>query len=173
MNFLTAPLAAFLGPYGWLAKWIVIAALAVACAAFGAAEMHKHDRKAYDALAAKYSGFVAQTKAEGEAAQKRADAQKAADEAAKGKADAESKRRLADLDARYKRLLDAGPGRDIVPAAPAGTGDPSRVCFDRTKLAGALSDFIGEAGGIAEAGDRAVIALDIAKAWAQRESRSP
>lgn len=54
-------------------------------------------------------------------------------------------------------LKEGNASRTVLPAAPVAAGNPDKICFARTGLDDALKQFIGEAAGIAEAGDGALI----------------
>lgn len=57
-------------------------------------------------------------------------------------------------------------GGSVLPSNTGAAKDDNRICFDRTKLDGALQRFIGEAAGIAQGGDIAVIdARALIQAW--------
>jgi len=120
-----------------------------------------------------YDSFKAQVKVEGEAAQKKADAEIAAHKVAKEKADAENvkaKSDLAGLYAAYRSLRDqrSRAGGSILPAAAPGAASPESITFNRSGLDSALSGFDAGVTGLLEQGDKAIVDLNTAKAWAQR-----
>jgi hypothetical protein len=64
------------------------------------------------------------------------------------------------------QLAQARAGGSVLPSNTGAAKDDSRICFDRAKLDGALQRFIGEAAGIAQGGDIAVIdARALIQAW--------
>jgi hypothetical protein len=64
------------------------------------------------------------------------------------------------------QLAQARSGGSVLPSNTGAAESGSRICFDRTKLDGALQRFIGEAAGIAQGGDIAVIdARALIQAW--------
>ena len=124
-----------------------------------------------DALQAKYDGFVATTKAEGEAAKKLAEAKAKADRQLKESSDHEYETTIASLRADVKRMRDDRARSRFVPAAPAGSRSPDLACFDRAEYQrtdGVVTEklFAG-ARGLADEGTAATVDLDSAKRWAQ------
>ena len=77
-----------------------------------------------DAVQAEYDGFVAATKAQGEAAKKLADATAAEDKRKKESSDHEYETTIASLRADVKRMRDDRARSRFVPAAPAGSRNP-------------------------------------------------
>lgn len=120
-------------------------------------------------------GELAAVKALGEEQNRQTALQIERDRKEKERSDNEAKRRLASLDADYKRLRDSNAYRGILPPTPSGAGstDAETLCFRRRELADALGSLIGGFSGIAQDGDRAITALDIARVWAQAPSRAP
>lgn len=172
---LFSPLSLFTGPYGMLAKWGVIVALALACMGFGAVKMHEHDQKKYDTLETQFETFKAKTAALGEAAIAAAKAQAAADKLKQEKTDVDREKVILKLTADIKRMrADADSARgSFVPAAPATTSRPDLACFDRAALESALRGFVEDARGLADEGTAATIDLDSAKRWAQPLGEAP
>lgn len=119
-----------------------------------------------DAVQAKYDGFVATTKAEGEAAKKLAEAKAAEDKRKKESSDHEYETTIASLRADVKRMRDARAGSRIVPAAPAGSRNPGIACFDRAELEQALQQFDEAVTGLVEQGDADAVGLNVARSWA-------
>lgn len=162
-----SPLAIFTGPYGVMAKWGVIALIALACMGFGAAQMHKHDVKAYDALVAKYNKFVADTKAAGDEQNRKTAKTIADNQAAKESADGQNlKLRRANADLATS-LLSARASRGYLPPAAAGTARPELACFDRTLFESAAKRLDEGLSGLAGEGDGFRVDLDSAKAWSK------
>ena len=147
-----------------LANWRMVA-LAVVIGGLSAYAGFWHHRAT--AIQADFDVFVAQTKAKGIAAESAARAKEAADKLKKETADAQNKAAVADLNATLERLRAEHSRSDLVPAAPAGSSNPSLACFDRPELIGALRRFEEGIEGIAAEGDRAIADLDTAKRWAQ------
>ena len=124
-----------------------------------------------EAVQSKFDGFVATTKAQGEAAQRLKLAQEKQDKLNKEQTDAETKRNLDRLRADNKRLRDERARSSFVPAAASPAGSPDRACFDRPQLESAIQLLDSEVQGIVEQGSEAVIKLDAVKVWAQRFKR--
>lgn len=109
---------------------------------------------------------IAAMEAAGRAQEAATKAKQAQDIKLKQESDNEAKHRYADLAVRYKRLqLDRS---SFVPAASPGAGSPDRACFDRARLERAINQFATGVQGIAEAGDKALIDLDVARSWAKQ-----
>jgi hypothetical protein len=123
-----------------------------------------------DAVQSKFDGFVATTKAEGEAAQKLKAAQEKQDKLNKEQTDAEVKRSLDGLRADNKRLRDARAGSRFVPGAASPASSPDRACFDRAQLEHAIRVLDSEVSGLVAQGSEAVVKLNAAKDWALRRS---
>lgn len=119
-----------------------------------------------DALQAKYDGFVATTKAEGEAAKKLADAKAAEDKRKKESSDHEYQTTIASLRADVKRMRDDRARSSFVPAAPAGSRNPGIACFDRAELEQALRRLDAGVSGLVEQGDADAVGLNVARSWA-------
>lgn len=119
-----------------------------------------------DALQAKYDGFVATTKAEGEAAKKLADAKAAEDKRKKESSDHEYETTIASLRADVKRMRDDRTRGSFVPAAPAGSRNPGIACFDRAELEQAIRRFDAGVSGLVEQGDADAVGLNVARSWA-------
>lgn len=119
-----------------------------------------------DAVQAKYDGFVATTKAQGEAAKKLADAMAAEDKRKKESSDHEYQTTIASLRADVKRMRDARAGSRFVPAAPAASRRVDLACFDRAELERTIRDFDTAIQGLLEQGDADAVGLNTARAWA-------
>ena len=118
------------------------------------------------ALQAEYDGFVATTKAEGEAAKKLADAQAAEDKRNKESSDHEYQTTIASLRADVKRMRDDRARSRFVPAAPAGSRSVDLACFDRAELEQALQRFDDGISGLIAEGDAGAVGLNVARSWA-------
>lgn len=118
-----------------------------------------------DAVQAEYDGFVATTKAQGEAAKKLADAKAAEDKRIKDNSDHEYQITLAGLRADNQRLRDARASSRIVPAAPAGSRSPGLACFDRAELEQALQRLDDAISGLIGEGDADAVGLNAARSW--------
>lgn len=147
---------------------ILIAALALV--GMGAAAAWTVQGWRLDASKAEYAGFVATTKANGEAAEREAARIAAADKQRKDQADEENRRTLDRLRADVKRLRDANPASGIVPAAAAGASRPELACFDRAELGRAVGSLVESVRGLADEGDAATVNLDTARRWAAGRS---
>lgn len=120
-----------------------------------------------DTVQAKFDGFVATTKAEGEAAEKLAKAAADEDKRNKERVDREYQTTIAGLAADVKRLRDDRARSGYVPAAPAGSRSPGLACFDRAELEQALRRFDEGVTGIIGEGDADAVGLNSAREWAQ------
>jgi len=119
-----------------------------------------------DAVQAKYDGFVATTKAQGEAAKKLADAQAAEDKRKKESSDHEYETTIASLRADVKRMRDDRAGSRFVPAAPADSRSIGLACFDRAELERTLQQFDEAVTGLIAEGDADAVGLNVARSWA-------
>lgn len=146
-----------------LPLWAYVGFALVLSLAFGALQTHRIKG---------YKQELAAVKALGAEQEKQTKLQIERDRKEKERADHEAKRRFANLDAQYRRLRDSGAG--VLPAAPSGAGGAAAetLCFNRARLADALGKLIAGFSGIAQDGDRAIVGLDIARAWAQAPSRA-
>mgnify|MGYP000368412659 CR=1 FL=1 len=119
-----------------------------------------------DAVQAKYDGFVATTKAQGEAAKKEAEAKAKADRQLKESSDHEYETTIASLRADVKRMRDDRARASFVPAAPAGSRSPGLACFDRADLEQALRRLDVGISGLIEEGDADAVGLNAGRRWA-------
>ena len=119
-----------------------------------------------DAVQAEYYGFVATTKAEGEAAKKLADAKEAEDKRKKESSDHEYQTTIASLRADVKRMRDDRSRGRFVPAAPAGSRNPEIACFDRAELERTIRDFDTAIQGLVDQGSADAVGLNVARRWA-------
>ena len=119
-----------------------------------------------DAVQAEYDGFVATTKAQGEAAKKLAEAAAAEDKRKKESSDHEYQTTIASLRADVKRMRDARSGSRFVPAAPAGSRRVDLACFDRAELERTIRDFDTAIQGLVDQGSADAVGLNVARSWA-------
>lgn len=119
-----------------------------------------------DALQAKYDGFVATVKAEGEAATKLAEATAAEDKRKKESSDHEYETTITSLRADVKRMRDDRARSRFVPAAPAGSRNPGIACFDRAELEQAIRRLDSGVSGLIAEGDAGAVGLNVARSWA-------
>ena len=119
-----------------------------------------------DAVQAEYDGFVATTKAQGEAAKKEAEAKAKADRQVKESSDREYQTNIASLRADVKRMRDARAGSRFVPAAPAGSRRVDLACFDRAELERTIRDFDTAVQGLVDQGSTDAVGLNVARGWA-------
>lgn len=165
------PLAIFAGPYGFLIKWGIIAALVLSAMAWSAMKMHQHDQVVYDELAREYGIFKAGVAAAGEKAERDRQARIKEDKKAKEKADAENARTVADLRSTIAGLRGANPSRSVLPAVPSGSSRPDLACFDREQYLredGVLTaKLFAGARGLADEGTASTVDLNTAKRWGQ------
>ncbi|BCB27065.1 hypothetical protein SKTS_19510 [Sulfurimicrobium lacus] len=118
------------------------------------------------AVQAEYVGFVATTKAEGEAAQKLATAAATEDKRKKENSDHDYKTTIASLNADIKRLRDARSGSRFVPAAPSGSRRVDLACFDRDELERTIREFDTTIQGLVDEGSADAVGLNVARFWA-------
>lgn len=160
----------FAGPLG---KWLVIALLMAAAAAFGAAKMHAHDQQKLDALTAEHNRFVGGVAALGEAARQRALAEVERGRKLKEQTDEANRLAHARDRAAIERLRADAAARDSrggsVSAAPAGSRCPDgQTCFDTAEYQRALGEFDRRARQLADEGTSVTTDLDSAAEWARK-----
>ena len=148
-----------------LLLWLVIAAFVIGLGSGGSAAWWVQGLR-LDAVQAEYDGFVATTKAEGEAAKKLADATAAEDKRKKESSDHEYQTTIASLRADVKRMRDARAGSRFVPAAPAGSRRVDLACFDRAELERTIRDFDTAIQGLVDQGSEDAVGLNVARSWA-------
>lgn len=119
-----------------------------------------------DAVQAEYDGFVATTKAQGEASKKLADATAAEDKRKKESSDHDYQTTIARLDADVKRMRNARAGSRFVPAAPASSRRVDLACFDRAELERTIRDFDTAIQGLIDQGSADAVGLNVARRWA-------
>ena len=148
-----------------LLLWLVIATFVIGLGSGGSAAWWVQGLR-LDAVQAEYDGFVATTKAEGEAAKKLADATAAEDKRKKESSDHEYQTTIASLRADVKRMRDARAGSRFVPAAPAGSRRVDLACFDRAALERTLQQFDEAVTGLIAEGDADAVGLNVGRSWA-------
>lgn len=148
-----------------LLLWLVIAAFVIGLSS-GAGGAWWVQGLRLDAVQAEYDGFVATTKAQGEAAKKLADATAAEDKRKKESSDHEYQTTIASLRADVKRMRDARAGSRFVPAAPAGSRRVDLACFDRAELERTIRDFDTAIQGLVDQGSADAVGLNVARSWA-------
>ena len=148
-----------------LLLWLALGSFALGLASGGGVAWKVQGWR-LDAVQAKFDGFTATVKAEGEAAKKLADATAAEDKRKKESSDHEYETRIASLTADNQRLRDARARSGYVPAAPAGSRSPELACFDRTELEQALRRFDEGITGLFAEGDAQAVGLNVARSWA-------
>ena len=147
-----------------MTAWGAIAAGAVILSLTGAVYVQT---ARLTACKAEYANFVGGVEALGKAAEKAAKDKEAMDKILKEKADAQNTRAITDLRATVKRLRDERTRASSVPAAPAGSRDPSLACFDRAELAGAVGNLEAGMEGLVAEGAEAAVGLNTAREWAK------
>lgn len=145
--------------------WVLIALFAVGFIAGGAGAWHIQGLK-ITAVQAEFDGFVASTKAQGEAAKKIADEQIVSDKLKKELSDHEHEITLAALRADNKRLRNARAAGRFPPAPAPGARDPETICFDRTLVERAIQQLDSEVSGLVAEGDENTLSLNDARRWA-------
>jgi hypothetical protein len=143
----------------------IAAAAFAAGIATGGIPAWKYQGAMKDAVQAKYTSFVAQTKAEGEAAQKIALAKEAQDKLNKENADETYKQLMARNADLAMQLLNSRASRGYLPAASAGSSHPERACFNRLQLGEAIRQLDAGVQSVIDQGDSARIGLDTAKVF--------
>ena len=145
--------------------WLMVAAFVIGVSS-GAGGAWWVQGLRLDAVQARFDGFVATTKAEGEAAKKIADAQAAEDKRKKESSDHEYQTTIAGLAADVKRMRDDRARSHYVPAAPAGSRSVGLACFDRAELERTLQQFDEAVTGLIAEGDADAVGLNVARSWA-------
>lgn len=148
-----------------LLLWLVIAAFVIGLGSGGSAAWWVQGLR-LDAVQAEYDGFVATTKAQGDAAQTLADATAAEDKRKKESSDHDYQITIDNLRADVKRMRDDRARSRFVPAAPAGSRSVGLACFDRAELEQALQRFDDGISGLIAEGDTGAVGLNVAKSWA-------
>lgn len=148
-----------------LLLWLALGSFALGLASGGGVAWKVQGWR-LDAVQAKFDGFVATTKAEGEAVKKLADATAAEDKRKKENSDHDYQTRIAGLVANNRRLRDARARSGYVPAAPAGSRNPEIACFDRSELDQALRRLDEGVTGLIAEGDADTVGLNVARSWA-------
>lgn len=118
------------------------------------------------AVQAEYDGFVAITKAQGEAAKQLAEAAAAEDKRKKESSDHDYQTTIANLNADVKRMRDDRARSRYVPAAPAGSRSIGLACFDRAELERTLQQFDDGISQLIAEGDAGAVGLNVARSWA-------
>lgn len=149
-----------------LILWIALAAFAVGLSSGGGLAW-KIQGWRLDAVQSKFDGFVATTKALGEAAQVESERKTKDDIQKKEQADHENAETVATLRDDIKRLRRSRSGGSFLPPAGAASLRPDRACFSRPELERAIRDLDTGVQGIVEACDFTRVNLDTAKQWAQ------
>lgn len=154
--------------------WLVLGAFGLGAVSAGGI-VWKVQGWRLDAVQAKFDGFVATVKAEGEAAEKLAKAEAAEDKRKKEIADHDYQSRIDSLVADNQRLRNERSRRGYVPAAPAGSRNPEIACFDRADLEQALRRLDEGISGLIDEGDADAVGLNVARRWAAsiRPDKSP
>ena len=145
--------------------WLMVAAFVIGLSS-GAGGAWWVQGLRLDAVKAEYAGFVATTKAQGEAAKKLADATAAEDKRNKESSDHEYQTTISSLRADVKRMRDARAGGRFVPAAPAGSRRVDLACFDRAELERTIRDFDTAIQGLVDQGSADAVGLNVARRWA-------
>ncbi len=145
--------------------WLIVAAFVLGLSS-GAGGAWWLQGLRIDAVQAKYDGFVATIKAEGDAATKLAEATAAEDKRKKESSDHEYQTTIARLDADVKRMRDDRARSRFVPAAPAGSRSVGLACFDRADLERTLQQFDEAVTGLIAEGDADAVGLNVGRSWA-------
>ena len=145
--------------------WALVALFALGLA-FGGSGAWWVQGLRLDAVQAEYDGFVATTKAQGDAAKKLADATAAEDKRKKERSDHEYQTTIARLAADVKRMRDDRARASYVPAAPASSRRADLACFDRAELERTLQQFDDAITGLFAEGDADAVGLNVARSWA-------
>jgi hypothetical protein len=148
-----------------LLVWLTLGAFVFGLSSGGAGAWYLQGLR-LAAVKAEYAGFVATTKAEGEAAKKLADATGAEDKRKKESSDHEYQATISSLRANIKRMRDARAGSNFVPAAPASSRRVDLACFDRAELERTIRDFDTAIQGLVDQGSADAVGLNVARSWA-------
>lgn len=149
----------------WLAsnwKLVVIGTIIFALGAYGQTMRIQRDMARNE-----YSDFRREVALAAQKAAEQALQKTIADEKKKEEADADNLRLRNDLAVLTKRLRDARANSQFLPAAPADSGSPASACFSRPDLERALQRLDAGVSDLLAEGDRAVVDLETAKAWAR------
>ena len=144
--------------YAALAAGVIIVGLSIAL---------KVQSSRLEATKAEYAGFVAQTKAIGDAQVLKTKETEAKHERIVKEKDNELSLARTRFNDDVKRLRDTNTSRRSVPEAPTNSVKPHLACFDRAELDAAIRSFTGEIGEIAVKGESCTIDLNNAKEWAK------
>ena len=144
--------------------WTLVALFALGLSSGAGAWWVQGQRLA--ATQARFDGFVATVKAEGDAAKKLADATAAEDKRKKESSDHDYQTIIASLRADVKRMRDDRARSRFVPAAPAGSRSVGLACFDRAELERTLQQFDEAVTGLIAEGDADAVGLNVARSWA-------
>lgn len=146
--------------------WIAGIAFAFGGAVVGV-PVWKYQDAQIDSVKAAYNGFVATTKAEGEAAKKLADAKAALDKHNKEIADHENAATHTADAATIKRLRDANRALgNYVPTTAACSGQPQAACFDRPLLESAIQRLVVGVQSLTDKGSDSIADQNTNKRWA-------
>lgn len=145
--------------------WLALAAFAFGALSAGGAAWKVQGWR-LDAVQAKFDGFTAAVRAQGEAAKKLADATAAEDKRKKESSDHEYETTIAGLRSDVKRMRDARAGSSFVPAAPTSSRNLGVACFDRAELEQALQRLDSGISGLIEEGDADAVGLNVGRSWA-------
>jgi hypothetical protein len=152
----------------WWGRWLAIAGILAAAAAWGAAKMHAHDEREFDA-------YREEVKLAGDRQNELTRQVTTAQAQLKEISDAEWKTKhdaaVGALAAAQLRLDQARRDRRLVPAAPAGAGSGDRLCLSRDELDRGLREAIGRlqqrALAVAAEGQRGIDIASTCSSWAR------
>jgi hypothetical protein len=114
----------------------------------------------------KYQTFLIQTEAVGKAQEAATKAKILSDKLVKDTADAEHAATVKSLNDTLSRLRSERASRSYLPPAAPGAPSAQRACLSRPDAERAIREFVEGAGRLLEEGDRAIVDLNTAKAWA-------
>jgi hypothetical protein len=151
----------------WWGRWLAIAGILAAAAAWGAAKMHAHDEREFDA-------YREEVKLAGDRQNELTQQITAAQAQLKEISDAEWKTKhdaaVGALAAARLRLA-AGRDRRLVPAAPSRAGGGDRLCLSRDQLDRGLREAVGRlqqrALAVAAEGQRGIDIAGTCSSWAR------
>ncbi|MDR3414230.1 MAG: hypothetical protein P4L87_25260 [Formivibrio sp.] len=144
--------------------WIAIGAFALGLATGGGGAWWIQGLR-LGAVKAEYAGFVATTKAQGEAAQKLADAERKRNKQLKDDSDATYQTTIDQLKSDAQRLRNARASSRYVPAASPTSSRPDLACFDRADLERSIQQLDAEVQSLIDYGDEGIAGLNIGRKW--------
>lgn len=146
------------------------AAVAILVIGLGVAVKVQTSRLA--SVKAEYAGFVAQTKAIGDAQENLTKAKDAENLKLVQEKDHENNNLHDQLAVTAKRLRDNNSSRSLLSQTASSPGSPNKACYDLAQLNDAIRSFSGDVGELIIEGESNAIDLNTAKEWVKALSSS-